>query len=172
MNCGMPKQSGFTLLELLIILVIIGIMASIAMPLAKASSKRAHEIELRSHLNAIRSAIDAFKSAWDRDGDVLLGPLCIQNIPACKEVSGVSGYPKSLNVLLGVTLTGNEAPFRTIKKPYLRSIPADPMTGKADWKLRCYADPADAARWCGDDVYDLTSTSPDTALDGAKYRDW
>jgi len=167
------KEAGVTLLELLITIAIIMVLASVAMPLAKVSGKRTKEIELRQELRAVRTVIDTFRSEWNREGDVLLGPLCVQNKLSCKEVTGTSGYPKSLDVLLKVTLSGEQATAQgTAIKRYLRTIPVDPLTGKADWRLRCYADPPDAVSWCGEDVYDLASASPETALDGTKYRDW
>jgi general secretion pathway protein G len=167
------KESGVTLLELLITITIIMVLASVAMPLAQVSGKRTKELELRQDLRAVRAAIDQFKLDWNREGDVLMGPLCVKNKLACKEAGGVTGYPKSLKSLLEVKLTGEEATVKGVAiKRYLRQIPADPMTGKADWRLRCYADPADASSWCGDDVYDLASMSPDGALDGTKYREW
>jgi len=149
------------------------VLASVAMPLSKVSGKRSKEIELRQELRTVRATIDAFKLDWNREGDVLFGPLCVKNKLTCKEVGGVTGYPKSLKALLEVKLTGQEATVAgaTIRR-YLRRIPLDPLTGKDDWKLRCYADPPDASSWCGDDVYDLASASADVALDGTKYRDW
>jgi general secretion pathway protein G len=167
------KEAGVTLLELLITITIIMVLASVAMPLTKVSGQRAREIELRQDLRSVRAAIDAFKLDWNREGDVLFGPLCAKNKLTCKEVSGVSGYPKSLNALLEVKLTGEEATVKgaTLRR-YLRSLPVDPMTGKADWRLRCYTDPPDASSWCGEDVYDLASASVEVALDGTKYRGW
>lgn len=167
------KESGVTLLELLLTMTIIMILASVAMPMAKVSGKRTREIELRQELRMARAALDAFKLDWNREGDVLLGPLCVKNRLTCKEVSGVSGYPKSLNVLMEVKLTGAEATVKGVTMMrYLRHVPVDPLTGKADWRLRCYTDAPDASSWCGDDVYDLASASPEVALDGTKYRDW
>lgn len=167
------KEAGVTLLELLITVAIIMVLASVAMPLYQVSGKRAKEIELRQELRAVRTAVDTFRSEWNREGEVLMGPLCVSNKLSCKEVTGTSGYPKSLDVLLKVTLSGEQATVQgTAIKRYLRKIPVDPLTGKADWRLRCYADPPDASSWCGEDVYDLASASPETALDGTKYRDW
>jgi general secretion pathway protein G len=166
-------QAGVTLLELLVTITIIMVLASVAMPLSKVSGKRAREIELRQELRTVRAAIDAFKFEWNRDGDLLLGPMCINNKLTCKEVSGVSGYPKTLQTLLEVNLTGEHATVKgaTLKR-YLRRIPVDPLTETADWLLRCYTDSPEASSWCGDDVYDLASASPEVALDGTKYRDW
>ncbi len=167
------KESGFTLLELMVTMTILMVLASVAMPLSRVSGKRTQEIELRQELRATRAVIDAFKADWNREGDVLIGPLCVKNKLTCKEVTGVTGYPKKLDVLLEVKLSGEEATVRGVTvRRYLRKIPVDPLTGKADWRLRCYTDPVDASSWCGDDVYDLASASQDIALDGTKYRDW
>jgi len=167
------KESGVTLLELLITLTIVMILASIAMPLSRLSAKRTHEIELRQQLRIMRTAIDTFKLKWNRDGDVLLGPACVKNKLTCKDVASVYGYPKSLDKLLEIKLTGEDASVRgTTTKRYLRTLPRDPLTGKADWLLRCYKDTSNASSWCGDDVYDVMTQSQDMALDGTKYRDW
>ena len=106
------KEDGLTLLEVLVTMTIVVILASVAMPLSKVSTKRAQEIELRQHLRVIRSAIDTFKLEWNRDGDVLLGPVCVKNRLTCKDVTSPYGYPKSLDMLLGVKLTGEEATDR------------------------------------------------------------
>jgi general secretion pathway protein G len=86
----------------------------------------------------------------------------------------VTGYPKTLKILLGVELSGGE----TITKEkaqvrrYLRRIPVDPMTGSADWGLRCYQDPPDAKDWCREDVFDVFSVSTGVAIDRSVYRNW
>jgi general secretion pathway protein G len=167
------REDGVTLLELLVTMTIVVILASVAMPLSKVSKKRAQEIELRQHLRMIRSAIDAFKLEWNRDGEVLLGPVCMKNKLTCKDVTSPYGYPKSLDVLLGVKLTGEEATLRgTTTRRYLRGMPLDPLTGKADWMLRCYKDQPKPSSWCGEDVYDVMTHSEAAALDGTKYQDW
>ncbi len=167
------KESGVTLLELLVTLTIVMILASVAFPLSRVSSKRTHEIELRQHLRVMRAAIDTFKLEWNRDGDLLVGPLCVKNKLTCKDVTSIYGYPKSLDMLLGIKLTSEEATVRgTTIRRYLRSLPLDPMTGKADWQLRCYKDAPNTSSWCGEDVYDVMTLSQETALDGTKYRDW
>jgi general secretion pathway protein G len=167
------NQSGVTLLELLVTLTIMSIMASVVLPFSRVSATRTKELELRQNLRTIRAAIDAFRLDWYRDGDVLTGPACLKNRLTCKDVTGTYGYPKSLEVLLGVKLTGEQATVRgTTVKRYLRMIPPDPMSGRSDWLLRCYKDPAGAKDWCGEDVYDVTTRSEELALNGSKYRDW
>jgi general secretion pathway protein G len=167
------REAGVTLLELLVTLTIVMVLASVALPLSRVSAKRSHEIELRQHLRGIRAAIDTFKMEWNRDGDMLIGPLCVKNKLSCKDVASVYGYPKSFEKLLGVKLTSEEATVRgTTIRRYLRNLPLDPITGKADWQFRCYKDAPNASSWCGDDVYDVMTASEETALDGTKYRDW
>jgi general secretion pathway protein G len=60
----------------------------------------------------------------------------------------------------------------TKQKVYLRGLPIDPMTGKADWELRSSYDTPDAGSWGGENVFDVRSKSRDTALNGEKYSDW
>jgi len=60
----------------------------------------------------------------------------------------------------------------TKKKVYLRSLPIDPITGRAEWDLRsCYDDPGSGS-WGGENVFDVRSKSKDTAMNGEKYSDW
>lgn len=60
----------------------------------------------------------------------------------------------------------------TKQKVYLRAIPIDPMTGKAEWDVRSSYDPADSGSWGGENVFDVRSKSKETALNGEKYSDW
>jgi len=170
----LQTERGVTLLEMIVTVAIVMVLASVAMPLSKYSTKRTQELELRQKLREIRLAIDEFRKDWSRDGDILTGQLCVKNKSSCKEVTGMTGYPKDLNVLLEVKLSGAEATVRekiAIRR-YLRRIPVDPMTGTADWGLRCYKDPPDAQDWCRDDVFDVYTKSDDTAMDKSKYREW
>jgi general secretion pathway protein G len=167
-------ERGVTLLELIVTIAIVMVLASVAMPLTKYSSKRSQELELRQKLREMRLAIDEFHKDWARDGDVLTGQLCVKNKSSCKEYTGKTGYPKELKSLLEVKLTGAEATVRESNavRRYLRRISLDPMTGGTDWGLRCYQDPPDAQDWCKEDVFDVYTKSQDIAIDKSKYRDW
>ena len=165
---------GFTLIELLITLAIVFILASVALPIAKVSTKRSKELELRQTLRTVRTAIDRFRVDWARDGNTLVGPLCIKNQLACKEQTGLTGYPKELETLLKIELTGLEGQLAQSQgmRRYLRRVPIDPMTGTTEWGLRCYQDDQDVDRWCGEDIFDIYTTSSGVGLDGTKYRNW
>lgn len=93
-------------------------------------------------------------------------------------VNGVNVIPRGGGLggrgVQGVNATevGNSE-LATKKKVYLRAIPIDPMTGKADWCVRSCYDPPDAS--CsggGENVFDVRSSSKETALNGEKYSDW
>ncbi len=54
------RDPGFTLVELMIVMAIIGILASIAIPSFVGNVKHAREAVLREDLHTIRSAIDSY----------------------------------------------------------------------------------------------------------------
>ena len=58
------------------------------------------------------------------------------------------------------------------KVRFLRKIPVDPVTGKADWGLRAVQDDPDSTSWGGSNVFDVYSQSTGASIDGTKYADW
>jgi general secretion pathway protein G len=114
-------QAGVTLLELMITMSLIMLLASISLPLVKMTSKRAKEMELRVKVREIRLAIDRFHDDWAREGDILSGPLCTKNKVTCKDISGVTGYPKSLDTLVGFKFSGDEAKVTEVEKETSRA---------------------------------------------------
>src|SRR6185369_10553055 len=85
-------------------------------------------------------------------------------------VTGVNVMPRGFNPGFG---NPNVPPTQlsqasTKQKVYLRALPIDPMTGKADWELRSSYDPADSSSWGGENVFDVRSKSKATALNGEK----
>lgn len=92
-------------------------------------------------------------------------------------VDGVNVIPRGGNATgagvpgVNATAVGNPE-LATKKKVYLRSVPIDPLTGKADWEFRSCYDSADSGSWGGENVFDVRSKSKETALNGEKYSDW
>jgi general secretion pathway protein G len=68
----------------------------------------------------------------------------------------------------GVTLKGTAK----IKYKFLRRIPLDPMSGKADWGTRSMQDAPDSTSWGGENLFDVYCPVTATALDGTHYADW
>lgn len=154
-----PKRSvasrGFTLVELIAAMAILLLLTSVALPVARVQVQRSRESELRRALRQVREAIDRYKDFADR-----------QMIPSKPDTFG---YPPDLETLVnGVPLKGAS----TAKYKFLRKIPIDPMTGKADWGMRAMQDDPDSRSWGGQDVFDIYSQSQGTALDGTRYADW
>ena len=152
---------GFTLIEVLATLAIIGVLTSIALPLAELNAQRHKEADLRIALRQIRNALDAYRQAGD-EGRIL-------------RAAGASGYPKNLQVLVqGVDDTKNPGGGKIY---FLRRIPRDPLYPDGSvppvqtWGKRSYANPPESPRE-GDDVFDVYSLSDGKGLNGVSYREW
>jgi general secretion pathway protein G len=156
-----PEPAGFTLIELVIAVAIVGVLALLAAPLLEVTAQRQKEAELRTGLRQIRTAIDAYRQA------VLDKRI---QVPA-----DASGYPPDLE-----TLVEGVADITKPDKPpiyFLRRLPRDPMnpdsalTAAETWGKRSYASPYDAPAE-GEDVYDVYSLSEAAGLNGVPYREW
>ena len=146
------REHGFSLVELIIALTIMSILAGAAIPIARVRVKRDKERELRRDLWEMRDAIDRYKDAADRG--------------AFQTKVGSDNYPPDLETLVnGVDVQGKKVRF-------LRRIPVDPMTGKAEWGLRSDQDEPESTSWGGQNVFDIYTNSQGTAIDGTKYADW
>ena len=146
------SQSGLTLIELIVAVMILAVLVGMAVPVARVRIKRQKETELRRDLWEMRDAIDRYKDAADRN--------------AFQTKVGSDGYPPDLETLVnGVDVQGKKVRF-------LRQIPVDPMTGTKEWGLRSDQDSPDSSSWGGQNVFDVYSKSDTTALDGTKYSDW
>ncbi len=64
-GCGCAAVSGVTLTELIIVVTILSILATAAIPAVKFQVKRNKERELRADLWEMRGAIDAYKDVAD-----------------------------------------------------------------------------------------------------------
>jgi len=78
----------------------------------------------------------------------------------------------SANQFGQAALAGAPAAAITMHVRFLRRIPVDPMTGRAEWGMRSVQDDSDSGAWGGQDVFDVYSLSTGTSIDGSKYSDW
>ena len=161
MNRRRPRVNGFTLIEMVITVAIVGLLASAALPLASMAIRREKESDLRVALQQIRGAIDAYKQA------VVAGRVMVQ--------PDQSGYPANLQLLYeGVEDATNP---NKVKIYFLRRLPRDPLfpdgtAAAADtWGLRSYISPPEDPQ-PGEDVYDVYSLALGKGLNGVAYRDW
>jgi len=150
---------GYTFVELLVVTTLIMVLAAAIMPLAKVTSRRTREAELRRNLREMRTAIDKYKDAAD------LGQIGSLDLKV-----GSENYPPDLQTLVDGVNAANDATGRKLK--FLRRIPVDPMTHSTEWGMRSYQDKPDTTRWGGQNVFDVYTRFEGTALDGTKYRDW
>lgn len=151
---------GFTLIEMLVVLAMLGVLAAAARPLLEVSAQRAREQELRQALRTLREGIDAYKHAAEA-GAILQSPED-------------SGYPPSLAALVDGVVDARSANGR--KMFFLRRLPRDPFADPSlpaaeTWGLRAYDSPPGEPR-AGRDVFDVFSRSERQALDGSRIKDW
>jgi general secretion pathway protein G len=146
------RERGLTLVELIVTITILSVLAGAAFPVARFQYKRQSERELRYDLWMMRDAIDKYKDAADKG--------------AFQTKVDSQNYPPDLETLVnGVDVQGKKLKF-------LRHIPIDPITGKAEWGLRSMQDDPDSDSFGGQSVFDVYSKSDGTALDGTKYNTW
>jgi general secretion pathway protein G len=147
--------AGMTLLELIIACSILMVLSSMALPVFRYTVIRQKEAELHYDLRTMRDAVDRYKDLADQH--------------KFRTEVGSENYPPDLDTLVkGVQLgAGDDKRLR-----FLRKVPVDPMTGRADWGLRSISDDPDSSSWGGKNVFDVYSKSTGTALDGTRYSDW
>ena len=154
------RGAGFTLIEMVVVVAIVGILAAAAQPIFSLTLRRQKEFELHRSLRTLRTAIDAYHDA------VAQGKIV-------RPAEDATGYPSSLSDLVeGVP----SAQSKDRKVYFLRSLPRDPFAEPAlsadrTWGLRSY-DSSPEAPQPGRDVFDVYSLTPGNGLDGKPYRSW
>ncbi|HKX53697.1 MAG TPA: type II secretion system protein [Nitrosospira sp.] len=157
---GSPAHNGFSLVELTVVVAIMAVLASSAIPLYEVTVKREKEQELRIALRQIREALDAYKRAVN-DGRVA-------------RKADESEYPRKLeNLVEGIPDLKHPAKRKIY---FLRRLPRDPMADPSlpaaeTWGKRAYESPPDNPQE-GDDVFDVYSRSAQIGLNGIPYDKW
>jgi general secretion pathway protein G len=158
----MEGQRGFTLIEMMVTLALLGTLAAAATPMVRHYHQQQKEAALRESLRDLRTAIDAYHQASE-DGRI-------------EKKARESGYPPTLKHLVdGVVDTANPNGGRIY---FLRRIPRDPVcdcAGRSDeetWRLRASTQPPGDFSGGGKDVFDVSSTSTANGLNGVPYAQW
>lgn len=153
-------RRGFSVVELLVALALLGILAGVSMPLFDTVRQRERERDLKLALWTIREALDAYRAEALR-------------LPEDHPSRTASGYPATLQDLVDGLPDASKPGGR---RRFLRQVPRDPfadtrLPAAQTWGLRAYASEADQPR-AGEDVYDVFSLSLKTGLNGIPLRKW
>lgn len=152
---GRPR--GFTLVELVCATFLLTVLAGIALPVAHTLERRSRELELKQTLRTIRRALDTYHFTV----------TAVPNSPDVDETLG--GWPDDLDKLVEGIDLGLAA---EVKVKFLRRIPRDPLTGKAEWGKRSSRQAPDEDAWDGFNVFDVFSLAEGKGLDGTPYKQW
>jgi len=162
MRIRSTARRGFTVAELITVVAVIAILASMALPVISFGIRRQKEIDLRARLRRITDAIDRY-----HDLRVTPPPNGIKDPPSVTQDT----YPKSLEDLTKPIELGNGKFVRLLRERDL----IDPMTGKNKWNILSDNDEPDATASTEgkDNVYEIHSTSTALSLDGkTHYNEW
>jgi len=151
------SRTGFTIIELIIVIAIISTLAVVAIPMVETSVKREREIILKRSLRELRTAIDDYHD------------FIIKN--KIKHDEETYAFPEELEILIK-GLEYRDSKNKAKIKKFLRRIPADPMTGSIEWGLRSYQDKQNSTHWGGENIWDIYSKSDKKALNGSYYKEW
>lgn len=151
------RHSGFTIAELITVVAIIGLLATMVVPIAKFGHRRQKEILLRERIRKITDAIDRYHDLRVR-GQIKEPPDITQG-----------EYPKDFEELVeGVELMDGK------KVKFLRERDLiDPMTGRKEWATFSTTDEPDTSFSDENNIFDIRSTSTRLSLDGkTHYNEW
>jgi general secretion pathway protein G len=150
------NQRGLTMVELIVAFTIMLVLTSMAVPLARSKVRAQRERDLKYALREMHNAIDKYKDYADLG---YLGP----------QKQGTNNWPETLDVLVeGVKLPGPDGKIMR----FLRRVPIDPFTGKAEWGLRSDQDDPKSTTWGGQCVFDVYSKTMDKDANGRPYSEW
>jgi len=105
-RCSVSRRRGFTLIEIMIVMAIVTILVSIAVPLYQKSIIRAKESVLRNNLFTMRTVIDEY--TYDKQK----APQSLQDLVS-------EGYLRQIPV---DPMTGSSQSWRVIMEEALTSV--------------------------------------------------
>jgi general secretion pathway protein G len=156
------SNSGFSVAELITVVAIVAILASVAMPLANFGIRRQKEIELHERLRRITEAIDRYHELRMQPPG---SPAGMKDPPNIEQ----GPWPKDLDELTKPIAVNSGQSVRLLRARDL----IDPMTGKSEWNTLSADDDADSSSSNGKNVYEINSKSTAPALDGkTHYNEW
>jgi len=142
----MKRRSGFTLIEVLIVIVVIAILAAIVVPRLLGAGREAREASLRAHLQEIRNAIGLFQAQMG-DYPAGLADIMATTAPA----TGGNGITFNANDYRGPYLTTADG-----------NLPNNPISGAnvvgTDWTYTA--------------TTGAVKAKTGTAVDGTNYSNW
>jgi len=106
------EKKGFTLVEILIVVVILGILAAIVIPQFTDASSEARESRLMSDLQTVRSQIELYK---------------IQHSDNLPGQHGDATFKQALTGYTNINGVVQSAPGTGVYGPYLQKIPTNPF---------------------------------------------
>ena len=156
------RSKGFSVAELITVVAIVAILASVAMPIANFGIRRQKEIELHERLRRITEAIDRYHELRLQQAGspaAIKEPVSIDQGP----------WPKDLEEITKPIALNSGQSVRLLRARDL----IDPMTGKSEWNTLSADDDADSSSSNGKNVYEIHSKSTALALDGkTHYNEW
>lgn len=156
------RANGFTVAELITVVAIVGILASVVIPVANFGFRRQKEVELRERLRRITEAIDRYHE---------LRQVQPGQEGAMKEPmdNGTDAWPKELAQLTKPIELQSGQTLRLLRERDL----IDPMTGKSEWTTLSTTDDPDTSSSDEKNVFEVHSKSTALALDGkTHYNEW
>ncbi len=120
----MKARRGFTLVEILIVVVILGILAAIVIPQFTQASTEAKENSLRSDLQSLRSQIELYKCQHN------------DTPPSLSGFAGEMVYTTDITGAVNTSATPKQRAGIYQLGPYLERVPENPFTAidtVVDW---------------------------------------